>query len=66
VNGEPGAIFRDRDGRVLNTWSLDVQEGRVQAIRTVLNPDKLGHVGDVADAWSVVREAMQARRDDRL
>jgi RNA polymerase sigma-70 factor (ECF subfamily) len=66
VNGEPGAIFRDRDGRVLNTWSLDVQEGRVQAIRTVLNPDKLGHVGDVADAWSVVREAMQARRDDHL
>jgi RNA polymerase sigma-70 factor (ECF subfamily) len=64
MNGEPGAIFRDRDGRVLNTWSLDVQDGGVQAIRTVLNPDKLGHVGEVADAWAVVREAMEARRDE--
>ena len=32
------------------------------AIRTVLNPDKLGHVGEVADAWAVVHEAMTARR----
>ena len=62
VNGQPGAIFRDRDGLVLNTWALDVLDGRIQAIRTVLNPDKLGHVGPVADAWAVLREANQARR----
>lgn len=62
LNGGPGAVFRDREGRVLNTWSLDVLGGRVQAIRTVLNPDKLGHVGEVADAWAVVHEAMAARR----
>jgi RNA polymerase sigma-70 factor (ECF subfamily) len=35
---------------------------QIQAIRTVINPDKLGHVGPVADAWAVVREAQQARR----
>ncbi|MEU0831706.1 RNA polymerase sigma-70 factor [Streptomyces sp. NPDC005969] len=62
VNGQPGAIFRDRDGRVLNTWTLDVLDGQIQTIRTVLNPDKLGHVGPVADAWSVLREAHGARR----
>jgi RNA polymerase sigma-70 factor (ECF subfamily) len=62
VNGQPGAIFRDRDDNVLNTWALDVLDGRIQAIRTVLNPDKLRHVGPVADAWAVVREANQARR----
>ncbi|MEW2488664.1 RNA polymerase sigma-70 factor [Streptomyces sp. NPDC048411] len=62
VNGQPGAIFRDRDGRVINTWTLDVLDGQIQTIRTVLNPDKLGHVGPVADAWSVLREAYQARR----
>ena len=62
VNGQPGAIFRDRDGRVLNTWTLDVLDGRIQAIRSVMNPDKLGHVGPVADAWAVIREANQARR----
>ena len=62
VNGHPGAIFRDRDYKVLNTWTLDVLDGRIQTIRTVLNPDKLGHVGPVADAWAILREATQARR----
>ncbi|XRQ15149.1 RNA polymerase sigma-70 factor [Actinomadura welshii] len=62
VNGQPGAIFRDRDGRVVNTWTLDVAGGRIQTIRTVLNPDKLGHVGPVADAYAVLREAAEARR----
>ncbi|MEU9370010.1 RNA polymerase sigma-70 factor [Streptomyces avermitilis] len=63
VNGQPGAIFRDRDGKVLNTWSLDILDGRIQAIRTVSNPDKLGHVGPVADAWAVLRETQQVRPD---
>ena len=62
VNGQPGAIFRDRDNKVLNTWTLDVLDGRIQTIRSVQNPDKLGHVGPVADAWAVLREANQARR----
>jgi RNA polymerase sigma-70 factor (ECF subfamily) len=62
VNGQPGAIFRDRDGKVLNTWALDILDGRIQTIRSVMNPDKLGHVGPVADAWAVLREANQARR----
>ena len=62
MNGQPGAIFRDRDNKVLNTWTLDVLEGRIQTIRSVINPDKLGHVGPVADAWAVVREANEARR----
>ena len=63
VNGQPGAVFRDRDGRVLNTWTLDILDGRIQTIRTVSNPDKLGHVGPVADAWAVLRETQQAHQD---
>jgi RNA polymerase sigma-70 factor (ECF subfamily) len=62
VNGQPGAIFRDRDNKVLGTWALDVIDGQIQTIRSVSNPDKLGHVGPVADAWAVAREANQARR----
>ena len=62
LNGQPGAIFRDREGRVINTWTLDILDGQIQAIRSVMNPDKLGHVGLVADAWAVLREAHQARR----
>ncbi|HWG15173.1 MAG TPA: RNA polymerase sigma-70 factor, partial [Streptosporangiaceae bacterium] len=52
VNGQPGAIFRDRDGKVLVTLALDVLDGQIQTIRSVTNPDKLGHVGPVADAWA--------------
>jgi len=62
VNGQPGAIFRDRDGKVVNTWTIDILDGQIQTIRTVLNPDKLGHVGPVADAWAVLHEANRARR----
>ena len=65
LNGQPGAIFRDREGRVLNTWTVDILGGRIQAIRTVLNPEKLGHVGPVADAWAVLQEATAARHRPR-
>ena len=62
MNGQPGAILRDRDGKVVDTLTLDVLGGRIQTIRSVVNPDKLGHVGPVADAWAIAREAKQARR----
>jgi RNA polymerase sigma-70 factor, ECF subfamily len=62
VNGQPGAIFRDRDNKVLFTLALDVLHGQIQAIRSVSNPDKLAHVGPVADGWAIAREANQARR----
>ncbi|WP_024288389.1 RNA polymerase sigma-70 factor [Cellulomonas sp. KRMCY2] len=62
VNGRPGAILRDRDGKVVGTLMLDVLGGRVQTIRSVVNPDKLGHVGPVADGWAFARELKQARR----
>ncbi|HEY3954510.1 MAG TPA: RNA polymerase sigma-70 factor [Streptosporangiaceae bacterium] len=65
VNGQPGAIFRDRDGQVLNTLALDILGGRIQTIRAVMNPDKLRHLGPVADAWALTREASQARRPGR-
>ncbi|KUH40659.1 MULTISPECIES: RNA polymerase sigma-70 factor [Streptomyces] len=65
VNGQPGVISRDRDGRVLNTLVLDVVDGRIMTVRCVLNPDKLRHVGPVADAWALSREVKRARRQPR-
>ncbi|NNN35358.1 RNA polymerase sigma-70 factor [Streptomyces sp. S3(2020)] len=62
LNGQPGAILRDRDSKVLNTWTLDILDGRIRTIRSVTNPDKLGHLGPVADAWALNREAHQSRR----
>jgi RNA polymerase sigma-70 factor (ECF subfamily) len=62
LNGQPGAIFRDRDGKVLFVMTLDVLDGRIQAIRSVGNPDKLGHLGPLADARALARELGRARR----
>ena len=56
VNGQPGAVFRDAAGAVINVLALDVLDGRIQVIRSVINPDKLHHLGPVADAWALLRE----------
>jgi RNA polymerase sigma-70 factor (ECF subfamily) len=66
VNGQPGAVLRDRDGNVGGTLTLDVLDGRIQTIRSVANPDKLGHLGPVADAWAVARELREVRRADPI
>ena len=62
LNGQPGAIYRDRDGKVLATMTLDILDGRIQTIRSVINPDKLSHVGPVGAAWALQRAAIEARR----
>ena len=62
VNRQPGAILRDAAGRVGSTFALDIVGGQIQTIRSVINPDKLHHVGDVADAFAMLRQAQQTRR----
>ena len=56
VNGQPGAVIRDSAGQVVNVLALDVLDGHIQVIRSVINPDKLHHLGPVADAWALMRE----------
>jgi len=65
VNGQPGAIFRSREGKVINTWTLEIGEAGVQVIRTVLNPEKLRHMGEVADAAAVLRDTLRTRQQSR-
>ena len=49
VNGQPGARFLNPEGELINVVALDVLDGRVQAVRSVVNPEKLGHLGPLAD-----------------
>jgi RNA polymerase sigma factor (sigma-70 family) len=49
VNGQPGAVLYDAEGRVVSVIELDVADGVVQAVNSVVNPDKLGHLGPVSD-----------------
>src|SRR5712691_6029600 len=58
VNGQPGAVTHDAEGRVLNVFALDIANGMVQAIRPVVNPDKLHHLGPISD------EALRVRPED--
>jgi RNA polymerase sigma-70 factor, ECF subfamily len=60
VNGQPGAVVRDGSGLVVNVLVLDVLDGRIQVVRSVINPDKLRHLGPVADAWALMRETPRA------
>jgi RNA polymerase sigma-70 factor (ECF subfamily) len=45
VGGQPGIVNLDADGALINVMAFEVAEGRVQAVRSVINPDKLGHLG---------------------
>jgi RNA polymerase sigma-70 factor, ECF subfamily len=44
VNGDPGVVFSDEEGTVRWVAALEIADGVVIAIRSVLNPDKLGHL----------------------
>jgi RNA polymerase sigma-70 factor (ECF subfamily) len=54
VNGQPGAMFFDPSGLLITVWTLDIADGQVQTVRSVTNPEKLGHLGPLADIAALV------------
>ena len=55
VNGGPGLIIRDHQGKVASVLSLEVLDGVIQAVRGVVNPEKLQHLGPVSDMARIRR-----------
>jgi RNA polymerase sigma-70 factor (TIGR02957 family) len=55
VNSQPGALLLDGEGRVFGVMALDIADGQIQGIRSIVNPDKLGHLGEVADMGALLR-----------
>jgi RNA polymerase sigma-70 factor (ECF subfamily) len=49
VNGMPGWVAREADGAVIVVMALDIAGDHVTGVRSVVNPDKLGHLGPVSD-----------------
>ena len=45
VNGQPGAMFLDKQDRLIAVIELDIVDGAIQSIRSVVNPDKLRILG---------------------
>jgi sigma-70-like protein len=60
VNGQPGAEYLDADGSLIGVMSLDVADGQIQAIRSIVNPEKLKHLGPVADAQELLRRLRES------
>jgi RNA polymerase sigma-70 factor (ECF subfamily) len=61
VNGQPGVLFRGPHGGVMSVMSFEIVDGRVATIRSVVNPDKLAHLGRVES----LREVMEAASSTR-
>jgi RNA polymerase sigma-70 factor (TIGR02957 family) len=45
VNGQPGTLNFDAERRLINVFVFEIAEGSVQAIRSIINPEKLAHLG---------------------
>ncbi len=57
VNGAPGAIYVDDQERILGVWSLEINGGEITGVRSIVNPDKLAHLGPVGDVAAIIRSA---------
>jgi RNA polymerase sigma-70 factor (ECF subfamily) len=55
INGGPGALVLDADGRVAGALALEVGGGQIQRVMSVVNPDKLAHLGTVANFGDLLR-----------
>jgi RNA polymerase sigma-70 factor (ECF subfamily) len=59
VNGQPGVAAFSSEDRLISVLSLDIADGRVRAIRSIANPEKLGHLGPLADVRRLIRERLR-------
>jgi RNA polymerase sigma-70 factor (TIGR02957 family) len=57
VNGGPGALFLDPQQRLIGVMGLDIAGGQITNISSIVNPDKLTHLGPLADIKSLLRSA---------
>jgi RNA polymerase sigma-70 factor (ECF subfamily) len=55
INGGPGVLVLDRDARLVAVMALEIQGGQIQAIRSIVNPEKLAHLGPTADLGALLR-----------
>jgi RNA polymerase sigma-70 factor (ECF subfamily) len=45
INGQPGLLAFDEDSRLINVLAFDIVGDAFQNVRSVINPDKLRHLG---------------------
>jgi RNA polymerase sigma-70 factor (ECF subfamily) len=64
VNGMPGALLLDGENRLAGVWALDIGGGHIQGVNSVINPEKLAHLGPLADVRALLRQSVASGRGD--
>ncbi len=64
VNGMPGALLLDGENRLVGVWELEIGGGEIQGINSVVNPEKLAHLGPLADIRALLRGSVAAGEGD--
>jgi RNA polymerase sigma-70 factor (ECF subfamily) len=67
VNGQPGLKYLAADGTLIAVMALDIADGQVHAVRSVISRDKLRHLGPLTDLEELIslRRAGPAEPGDR-
>ena len=55
VNGQPGALLLAGEDVVIGVMALDIADGQIQEVRSIVNPDKLQHIGEVGDMTALLK-----------
>ena len=55
LNGQPGALLLDAEGAVIGAIVLDIASDGIAGVNSVVNPDKLRHLGRVGDLRASLR-----------
>ena len=55
VNGSPGTLVLDEQDRLISVWVLEIGRSHVHSISSIVNPDKLTHLGPTGDLGSLLR-----------
>ncbi|MFS8479271.1 MAG: RNA polymerase sigma-70 factor [Micromonosporaceae bacterium] len=63
VNGQPGAMAFDAQDRLVGVMGLGIADGQIQTIHSIVNPDKLRHLGRVSDLGTALRTGRRSGDD---
>jgi RNA polymerase sigma-70 factor (TIGR02957 family) len=55
INGSPGALYLDAQQHLVAVVALEIAGGQIVSIRSIVNPDKLAHLGPTADLGFLLR-----------
>jgi RNA polymerase sigma-70 factor (TIGR02957 family) len=59
LNRSPGALLLDAEERLAGVWVLDIAGGQIRGVRSIVNPDKLGHLGPLTDWAALLRQVRE-------